>query len=114
MAYVFQDVLGDARILPLWHVRRQQHRDDRLWIREEQHANLYQLKHLHCPCTKCKGHFLYNITNVKEHLIHNGRDPRYRVWRGPCNKDSLDEKWEEEFRVPTRQQTQELDFVIDM
>jgi hypothetical protein len=40
---------------------------------------------------------------VREHLIHNEGDPRYRVWRGPCNMDSSDEKWEEEFRVPTRQ-----------
>jgi hypothetical protein len=40
---------------------------------------------------------------VKEHLIHNGEDPRYRVWRGSGNKNSSNEEWEEEFRVPTKQ-----------
>ncbi len=115
MAFVFHDVLDDVKRLPLWHVRRQQHWDDRLWIREEQWVNLYQLKHLHCPSTKCKGCFLYNITNVREHLIYNGRDPTwYQLWRGPCNKDSSNKEWEKEFKVPTRQQTHELDFAVDM
>jgi hypothetical protein len=51
---------------------------------------------------KCLGCKLYTIPNVKEHFIHNGRDPSFKVWRGPRNKDSLDEAWEEHFRVPTR------------
>jgi hypothetical protein len=51
---------------------------------------------------------------VKEHLIHNGRDPKYKVWRGLANIYSSNEEWEEEFRVPTRQQTQKLDSIVDM
>ncbi len=45
---------------------------------------------------------LYNITNVKELLIHNGRDPRSKVWRGPNNMDLRNEEWEENFKVPTK------------
>jgi hypothetical protein len=51
---------------------------------------------------------------VREHLIYNGRDPTwYQLWRGPCNKDSSNKEWEKEFKVPTRQQTHELDFAVD-
>jgi hypothetical protein len=63
---------------------------------------------------KCSRHRLYIIPNVKEHLIHNGRDPSFRIWRGPSSKDSLDEEWEEHFKVLVRQQMQKLDFAIDM
>lgn len=51
---------------------------------------------------------------MKEHLIHNGQDPSFRVWRGPGSKDSIDEEWEEHLKVLARQQTHELDFAIDM
>jgi len=37
-----------------------------------------------------------------------------RVWKGLGNKDSSNEEWEEHFRVLARQQTQGLDFAIDM
>ncbi len=48
-------------------------------------------------------------------LIHNGRDPTwYQVWKGPCNKDASNKEWEKEFKVPTRQQTHELHFDVDM
>jgi len=40
---------------------------------------------------------------VREYMIHNGRDPKHRVWRRPNNKNSSDEEHEEEFKVPTRQ-----------
>jgi hypothetical protein len=36
--------------LPIFHPRRQQHRDDRLWIRKEQRTRLYALKKLHYIC----------------------------------------------------------------
>ncbi len=51
---------------------------------------------------------------MEEHLIHNGQDPSFRVWRGLSSRNSLDEDWEEHFRVPTRHWTLELDFVVDM
>jgi hypothetical protein len=51
---------------------------------------------------------------VRGHLIHNGRDPRFRVWRRPSNKNLLNKEWEEEFRRLTKQQTQPLNVAIDM
>ncbi len=51
---------------------------------------------------------------MRGHLIHNGRDPRFRVWRCPSNKNSLNKEWEEEFRRLTKQQTQPLNVAIDM
>jgi hypothetical protein len=46
---------------------------------------------LHSPCTKCKGHFLYTIGD-------DGRDRRFRVWRGLGTRDSLDEEWEKNLK----------------
>jgi hypothetical protein len=46
---------------------------------------------------------------VKDHLIHNGRDVRFQVWRGLDNRDSLNEEWEEESKVPNKKQSQKLD-----
>jgi hypothetical protein len=63
---------------------------------------------------KCSRHRLYTNPNVKEHLIHNGWDSSFKVWRGPCSKDISNEEWEEHFRVLIRQQTQDLDFAFDM
>jgi hypothetical protein len=40
---------------------------------------------------------------VREYLIYNGRDPKYKVWKGPSHRNSSDKEWEEEFKVPTRQ-----------
>jgi len=114
MASILPDALCNPQILPLLHVKKQQHRDDKLWVREEQRARLYNLKCLHCPCTKCKGHFLYTIGNVRGHLIHNERDLRFRIWIGPCTRDLLDEEWEEEFKRPIKQQTQLLNSAIGM
>jgi hypothetical protein len=82
MAFAFQSVLDDVRRLHSWYLERQQHWHDKLWVKEEQWAKFYKLRCLHCPCTKCKGHFLYIITNVREHFIYNVRDPRFKVWRG--------------------------------
>jgi hypothetical protein len=103
MAFVLLDALEDIKRLALWHVRKQQCQIDRPWVREEQRAHFYKLKRIHCPYIKCEGHFSYKLENVKDHLIHNGRDASFRVWRGPCNRIYLNEKWEEELKVPNRQ-----------
>jgi len=73
----------DLRSLPLWHPRRQQHKDGRLWVQEEQRARLYALKRLHCPYAKCKGHTSCTMANVRNHFIFNGRDSSFRVSEGP-------------------------------
>jgi hypothetical protein len=99
----------DPRSLPLCHPRKQEHRDDRLWAREEQRVRLYALKKLNCPCVKCKGHTLCIVANVRNHLILNGKNPSIKVWRGPKDRDSLDEEWEVEFKRPIDQQNLELD-----
>jgi hypothetical protein len=83
--------------LPLSDQRRQQLRDDRLWIRELQRAQLFSLKQLHCPCSQCKGWRRFCLATIREHLIQNGRDSEFRVWRGPGNRDSSDEEWEQDF-----------------
>ncbi len=52
---------------------------------------------------------------MKGHLIHNGRDLRFRVWRGQSTRDSSNEKWEEEFkRSLPQQQSQPFNFTIDV
>jgi hypothetical protein len=40
------------------------------------------------------------MENMKNHLVLNGKDSSFRVWRGLGNKHSLDEEWEVEFRRP--------------
>lgn len=35
---------------------------------------------------------------MKDHLIKNGREPTFKVWKGPGNIDGSDEEWEHEFR----------------
>ena len=39
---------------------------------------------------------------MKEHLIKYGREPTFRLWRGPGDRDSSDEEWDEEFKIPRR------------
>ena len=82
----------DERRLPITDKRRQQQRDDRLWKREHERATLYNLKIIHCPCFKCKGRVQCSLANVKDHLIQYGREPIYRLWRGPDERDSSDEE----------------------
>lgn len=108
MASILHVVLDDVKRLPLWHVRWQHYRDDRLWVREDNRVKFYKLTCSYCPCTKCKGRFLYIVGHMREHLIHNGNDPRFRVWRSLGSRDSSDEEWEEDFRRPVGQQTQKL------
>ena len=106
--------LMDGGRLPLHDRRRQQHRDDRLWRREEERASLYNLKRIHCPCCKCKGRHQLQITKVKDHLIRNGREPNFRVWRGPGERDDSDEEWEQEFKRPRRPHDGHIDEGLDM
>ncbi len=54
------------------------------------------------------------MANVKTHLILNGRDFSFRIWRGPWNKDSSNEEWESKFKKPIEQQNLELDLQIDI
>jgi hypothetical protein len=88
-------------------------RDDRLWTREVQRARLLNLKQIHCPCSKCRGRQRLRLTIVQEHLIQNGRDSEFRVWRGPSDRDSSDEEWEQEFWRPEQQPAEALDEQID-
>ncbi len=52
--------------------------------------------------------------NVRNHLILNGRDPSFRVWRGPRDKDFSDEEWEVECRRPIEHQNLEFDLQTDI
>ena len=92
----------DIGRLPLSDRSRQQRRDDRLWRREQERAKLYGLRRIHCPCSKCKGRVQCYVAKVKDHLIRNGREPSFRVWRGPGERDGSDEEWEQELRRPQR------------
>ncbi len=100
--------------LPLHDRVRQQLRDDRLWRREEERASLYNLRRIHCPCCKCRGRQQLHIRKVKDHLIRNGKEPNFRVWRGPGEKDDSDEEWEQEFRRPSRPHDGHIDEAMDM
>ena len=100
--------------LPVEDRRRQQHRDDRLWRREFERATLYGLKRLHCPCCKCKGRVQCSLPKVKDHLINFGREPAFRVWRGPGARDLSDDEWEQEFRRPSNAHDVSLDAGLDM
>ena len=104
----------DGRSLPLHDKRRQQHRDDHLWRREQERATLYKLKRLHCPCCRCKGRVQCSLAKVKDHLIHFGREPAFRVWRGPGARDASDDEWEQEFRRPCGENDGQFDEGLDM
>lgn len=54
------------------------------------------------------------MAKVKDHLINNGREPSFRVWRGPGTRDSSDEEWEEEFRRPSTASNGGFDAGLDM
>jgi hypothetical protein len=101
------------RRFPLSDHRRQQLRDDKLWIRELQRARLFNLKKLHCPCSTCKGRHRFGLRTVREHLLQNGRDSEFRVWRGPGNRDSSDEEWEQEYWRPGEERPEALDQQVD-
>jgi hypothetical protein len=50
---------------------------------------------------------------VREHLIRNGRDSEFRVWRGPGDQDSSDEEWKQDFWRPEQDAIVVLDEQID-
>ena len=105
----------EERRLPISDKRRQKLQDERLWKRKEQRAALYNLKRFHCPCSKCKGRVQCSLAKVKDHLIQHGREPTYRLWRGPSDRDSLDEEWEQEFKTPSRtRENVQLDIDLDV
>jgi hypothetical protein len=104
----------DGGRLPVHNRKRQQRRDDRLWRREQERTTLYNLKRIHCSCSKCKGRVQRYIPKVKDHLIRNMRDPTFRVWRGPGESDTLDEDWEQEFRRPSKPHDGRIDEGLDM
>ena len=104
----------DIRRLPLSDRRRQLLRDDNLWRREQERARLYGLRRIHCPCAKCRGRTQWSIAKVKDHLIRNGREPNFRVWRGPGERDGSDEEWEEELRRPPVAHDGHIDEGFDM
>ena len=75
---------------------------------------MYGLRRIHCPCSKCKGRVQRSIAKVKDHLIRNGREPSFRVWRGPGERDGSDEEWEQELRRPQRRHDGHIDEGLDM
>ena len=93
-------VTMEEQKLPISDMRRQQMRDDRLWKREQQRAVFYNLKRIRCPCAKCKRRVECSLAKVKEHLIQHGKEPIFRIWRGPGDRDSSNEEWEQEFKTP--------------
>src|SRR5665213_1006027 len=97
---VLRNLDMEQRRLHVSDKRRQQLRDDRLWKREQHRAIFYNLKRIRCPCSKCKGRVQCSLEKVKEHLIQYGREPTFRLWRGPGDRDSSDEEWEEELKTP--------------
>ena len=104
----------DGGSLPVHDRRRQQHRDDRLWRREKERASMYKLKRIHCPCCRCKGRVQCSLPKVKDHLIHFGREPAFRVWRGPGARDASDDEWEQKFRRPCGENDGQFDEGLDM
>ena len=54
------------------------------------------------------------MATVKDHLINSGREPAFRVWRGPGARDSSDEEWEEEYRRPSTAHDGQFDAGLDM
>ena len=102
------------RSLPLQDRRRQQLCDDHLWRTELERATSYNLKQVHCPCCRCKGRVQLTLAKVSDHLINNGREPSFQIWRGPGARDSSDDGWEQEFRRPLGAHDGQFDVGLDM
>jgi hypothetical protein len=88
-------------------------RDDRLWVREVQRLTFFNLRKMHCPCSKCQGRRKLLVRTVRKHLILNGRDPNFRVWRGPDTRDSSDEEWGGHMHTHNQRLPVELDSHVD-
>lgn len=69
---------------------------------------MYPLNKLHCPCNKCKGRTLCNVSNERKHFILNGREPSFRIWRCLGDRDSSYEEWEAEWKTPITKHNQEF------
>ena len=78
--------------------QRQWLRDDCLWVREIQRLTFFNLRYMQCPCSKCQGTQRLLLRTVRKYLIRNGRDPTFRMWKGPGVQDSSDEEWEDDSR----------------
>jgi hypothetical protein len=98
---------------PLSDLRRQNLKDDQLWVREVQRLTFFNLRKMHCPCSKCQGRRKLLVRTVREHLILKGRDPNFRVWKDPGATDSSDEEWEGHMRTCNQQLPVELDSQVD-
>ena len=66
-------------------------------IFKQQQAWLFNQKMMYCPCLKYKDCNKKILTTIREHFILNSRHPNFRIWKGPRNRNSLEEEWEEEF-----------------
>ena len=55
--------------LPLFDAQRQQMRGDQLWRQEVQRARLFDMKHIHCLCTKCMDQKKLLLRTVRKHLM---------------------------------------------
>jgi hypothetical protein len=98
---------------PLSDVRRQNLKDDRLWVREVQRLTFFNLRKMHCPCSKCQGCRILLVRTVREHLILNRQDPNFRVWKGPGARDSSNEEWKGHMRTRNQRLPVELDSHVD-
>jgi hypothetical protein len=69
---------------------------------------------MQCPCIECHGHRKLLLKIVREYLILNGRDPNFRVWRGPGKRDLSDEEWEGNMCTRNQQLQVEPNSQVDM
>lgn len=53
----------------------------------------------HAPNVQ-EGVILCCLAQSKTHLILNGRNPLFRVWKGPGPSNGFDEEWAEETKAP--------------
>ena len=68
---------------------------------------------MHCRCFECKGHRKLFLCTVRSHLINNGRDPYFRVWKGPGVNNSSDEEWENNGTSVNQRPHVPLDFHVN-
>jgi hypothetical protein len=54
------------------------------------------------------------VRTVREHLILNGQDPNFRMWKGPDTRDSSDEEWEGHMHICNQRLPVELDSHMDI
>ena len=69
---------------------------------------------MHCLCSKCQGRRKLLVHIVRKHLILNGWDPNFRVWKRPIERDSFDKEWEGHMHIRNHQLPVELDSYVDI